>query len=118
MLSFNHFVMLFMDVLLLLPSFIDVLILLSSFAGVLLLLPSLLDAPAEPVCGRHGRFCRLPLMFTTRRGNEEEWPAGEARAVTIVGLKEGGNGEESDCNAADLSMLFRLQGPEALAEVG
>lgn len=37
--------------------------------------------------------------------------------MTIVGLKEGGDGEESDCNAEDLSMLFRLQGPEALAEV-
>ena len=52
-----------------------------------------------------------------RRGNADEWPSGEARAVTVVGLKEGGNGEESDCNARDLSMLFRLQGPEALAEV-
>lgn len=57
------------------------------------------------------------LLLLERRGNPEEWPAGEARAVTVVGLKEGGNGEESDCNAGDLSMLFRLQGPEALAEV-
>lgn len=46
-----------------------------------------------------------------------EWYAGESRTVTVVGLKAEGGGEESDCNSQDLSILLRLQGPEALAEV-
>ncbi|CAN0389991.1 unnamed protein product [Pylaiella littoralis] len=37
--------------------------------------------------------------------------------VNVVGLAEGGDGELSDCNSQDLSMLVRLQGPEALAEI-
>lgn len=47
-----------------------------------------------------------------------EWHAGESGMVNVVGLREGGGGELSDCNGRDLSMLLRLQGPEALAEVG
>ncbi|CAN0306434.1 unnamed protein product, partial [Ectocarpus sp. 12 AP-2014] len=38
------------------------------------------------------------------------------RTVTVVGLKAQGEGEESDCNSQNLSILVRLQGPEALAE--
>ncbi len=37
--------------------------------------------------------------------------------MTVLGLRDGGEGEESDCNSQDLSMLLRLEGPEALAEV-
>lgn len=46
-----------------------------------------------------------------------EWSAGTPGMVTVVGLREGADGELSDCNSRDLSMLLRLQGPEALAEV-
>ena len=46
-----------------------------------------------------------------------EWNAGTPGTVTVVGLAEGGGGELSGCNSQDLSMLLRLQGPEALAEV-
>lgn len=35
----------------------------------------------------------------------------------MIGLREGGDGQEADCNAEDLSMMLRLQGPEALAKV-
>jgi len=35
----------------------------------------------------------------------------------VLGLRDGGEGEESDCNSQDLSLLLRLQGPEAFAEV-
>lgn len=45
------------------------------------------------------------------------WRAGTAAMVNVVGLREGGDGEMSDCNSEDLSMLLRFQGPEALAEV-
>ena len=37
--------------------------------------------------------------------------------MTVVGLKAKGDGEESDCDSHDISILARLQGPEALAEV-
>ncbi|CAM9836849.1 unnamed protein product [Scytosiphon promiscuus] len=46
-----------------------------------------------------------------------QWTAGTVAAVNVVGLREGGNGEMSDCDSEDLSMLVRFQGPEALAEV-
>lgn len=46
-----------------------------------------------------------------------EWGAGTPGMMTVVGLREGADGELSDCNSRDLSMLLRLQGPEALAEV-
>eukprot|EP00903_Cladosiphon_okamuranus_P007973 g7695.t1 len=45
-----------------------------------------------------------------------EWQAGKPRMVNVVGLREGGGGELADCDSKDLSMLLRLQGPEALAE--
>ncbi|CBJ31518.1 expressed unknown protein [Ectocarpus siliculosus] len=45
-----------------------------------------------------------------------EWSAGTPGMMTVVGLREGADGELSDCNSRDLSMLLRLQGPEALAE--
>lgn len=45
------------------------------------------------------------------------WRSGEARTVTVVGLKAEGGGEESDCDSHDISILLRLQGPEALSEV-
>lgn len=48
---------------------------------------------------------------------KHEWHAGKPRMVNVVGMREGGGGELSDCNSKDLSMLVRLQGPEALAEV-
>lgn len=51
------------------------------------------------------------------REGKHEWHAGKPRMVNVVGLREGGGGELSDCNSQDLSMLLRLQGPEALAEV-
>lgn len=51
------------------------------------------------------------------RGGKHEWYSGEPRMVNVVGLREGGGGELSGCNSQDLSMLLRLQGPEALAEV-
>ncbi|CAM9947552.1 unnamed protein product, partial [Ectocarpus fasciculatus] len=47
---------------------------------------------------------------------KDEWSARESRTVTVVGLKAEGEGEESDCNSQNLSILVRLQGPEALAE--
>eukprot|EP00752_Nemacystus_decipiens_P005505 g4981.t1 len=50
------------------------------------------------------------------RDPTHEWRVGEPRMVNVVGLREGGGGELSDCNSEDLSMLLRLQGPEALAE--
>lgn len=37
--------------------------------------------------------------------------------MTIIGLEEGGGGKESDCDSGNLSILLRLQGPEALALV-
>lgn len=37
--------------------------------------------------------------------------------MTVVGLKAEGGGEESDCDSHDISILARLQGPEALSEV-
>lgn len=46
-----------------------------------------------------------------------EWVAGELKTVTVIGLRDQGHGEESDCDARDLTMLLRLQGPEAIAEV-
>ncbi|CAM9166423.1 unnamed protein product [Scytosiphon promiscuus] len=46
---------------------------------------------------------------------QTEWYAGEARTVTIIGLEKGKGGEESDCDSGNLSILLRLQGPEALA---
>ncbi|CAM9444106.1 unnamed protein product, partial [Ectocarpus sp. 12 AP-2014] len=46
----------------------------------------------------------------------DEWSAGTPGMMTVVGLREGADGELSDCNSRDLSMLLRLQGPEALAE--
>ncbi|CAM9772851.1 unnamed protein product [Scytosiphon promiscuus] len=51
--------------------------------------------------------------------DEPSWNAGESRTVTVVGLRgdEGGDvGEESDCHSQDITMLLRLEGPEALAE--
>ncbi|CAM9780585.1 unnamed protein product [Ascophyllum nodosum] len=45
-----------------------------------------------------------------------DWYAGEARLIKVIGLREEGDGEEADCNAEDLSILLRMQGPEALAE--
>lgn len=45
------------------------------------------------------------------------WHAGESKTVTVVGLKADGGGEESDCDSHNISILVRLQGPEALAEV-
>lgn len=46
-----------------------------------------------------------------------DWQAGETRVLKVIGLREGGDGEQADCNAADLSILIRIQGPEALAQV-
>lgn len=57
------------------------------------------------------------LLMMPLPGGEGEWYAEEARTVTVVGLTAAGGGEESDCNSQDLSILLRLQGPEALAEV-
>lgn len=51
------------------------------------------------------------------RDAAHEWYAGEPRMVNVVGMSEGHGGELADCNSKDLSMLLRLQGPEALAEV-
>lgn len=45
------------------------------------------------------------------------WHSGGSKTVTVVGLKAKGDGEESDCDSHDISILARLQGPEALAEV-
>lgn len=59
----------------------------------------------------------LAMTGLPAREEGSAWHAGEAQTVTVVGLREGGEGEEADCNAQDLSMLFRLQGEEALAEV-
>ncbi|CAN0079946.1 unnamed protein product, partial [Pylaiella littoralis] len=50
-----------------------------------------------------------------RRG-QYEWHTETSGMVNVIGLAEGGNGELSDCSSQDLSMLVRLQGPEALAE--
>lgn len=50
-------------------------------------------------------------------GGGLEWHAGDVQTVTVVGLRDGGDGKEADCDARDLSMLLRLQGEEALAEV-
>lgn len=55
-----------------------------------------------------------------------DWRAGESRIVKILGLKdqddqcetrEVSGVEQADCEGSNLSMLVRLQGPEALAEV-
>lgn len=54
-----------------------------------------------------------------------DWRAGESRIVKILGLKdqddqcetrEVSGVEQADCEGSNLSMLVRLQGPEALAE--
>lgn len=70
-------------------------------------------------------FRRKGLIFVMPglqdAGQFARWTANESRIVTVLGLKEqgeNGRGEEADCDASNLSMLLRLQGPEALAEVG
>lgn len=42
---------------------------------------------------------------------------GASRTITVAGLRAEGEGQEVGCDASNLSMLFRLQGPEALAQV-
>lgn len=69
-----------------------------------------------------GLLLVVPLWRTTAGSTEEEqsgdtWYAGESKTVTVLGLKADGQGKESNCNSEDLSLLLRLQGPEALAEV-
>ncbi len=62
-------------------------------------------------------FRRLPCPISWCFRVAGEWYAEDTRTVTIVGLRAEGNGEQSNCNSHDLSILLRLQGPEALAEV-
>ena len=72
------------------------------------------------ICRKYSGIGGCPIRVSPSRWFVRaagEWYAGDARTVTIVGLKADGGGEESDCSSDDLSILLRLQGPEALAEV-
>lgn len=65
-------------------------------------------------------FFSRTVCYCARKGDGTAWNVGESRTVTVLGLNgegDGDGGEESDCNSEDITMLLRLQGPEALAEV-
>ncbi|CAM9822703.1 unnamed protein product [Ectocarpus sp. 6 AP-2014] len=77
----------------------------------------ILAAPADSCLTSNWRFTSANQGCTAAdQCGKDEWCARESRTVTVVGLKAQGEGEESDCNSQNLSILVRLQGPEALAE--